>query len=156
MVFCSFVFSVHFALAQTDQLISKLQAANTSVEQAFNAVLSAEKAGASVTSLLNQLNVAEDLLAQADNAYRTGDSSLAAAKADAVIPIAQQVTSSALTAKDSASASAQTSFWSTIALAVVGSVVLVLALFLVWRRLKRNYIKNLSEAKPELVNNEAQ
>ena len=44
--------------------------ANAAVNQAFGFVISAEKAGANVTSLLNQLNSAIGLLAQAENAYR--------------------------------------------------------------------------------------
>jgi len=49
----------------------RLQAANTAVDGAFNAVLAAEKAGAKVTGLLVQLNVAEGGLAGAENAYRS-------------------------------------------------------------------------------------
>ena len=49
--------SVNQATAQIDQTTSKLQAANTAVDQAFNAVLDAEKAGANVTDLLSQLNL---------------------------------------------------------------------------------------------------
>jgi uncharacterized protein YdbL (DUF1318 family) len=65
---------VSSAAAQTDQAASKLAAANLAVGQAFNGVLGAEKAGANVTGLLVQLNVAEGFLAQAENSYRTGDS----------------------------------------------------------------------------------
>jgi len=142
------------AAAQTDQTASKLQAANNAVEQAFNAVLDAEQAGANVTDLLSQLNVAGGYLAQAENAYRTGDSSTAATKADSVLPIAQQVMTAAQSAKQTATTSGQNAFWETIAFTIIGSIAFVYVLLLVWRRVKRNYIKNLSEAKPELVNNE--
>jgi predicted PurR-regulated permease PerM len=142
------------AAAQTDQTTSKLQAANTAVNQAFTAVLDAEKAGANVTGLLAQLNTAAGFLAQAENAYRTGDLSAAATQADSVLPIAQQVTSAAQSAKQAATASGKNAFWETIAFTIIGSVVFVYVLLLVWRRVKRSYIKNLSEAKPELVSNE--
>ena len=143
-------FTMHFADAQTDQTESKLQAANGAVEQAFNAVLDAEKAGANVTGLLVQLNVAAGILAQAENSYRTGDSNTAAAQADSVLPIAQQVTASAQNAKQTALVSGQNAFWSTIAFTVIGAFVFVLVLFLVWRWVKRIYINNLSQAKPEV------
>ncbi len=87
------------AIAQTDQAASKLQAANTAVNQAFNAVLDAEAAGANVTDLLAQINTAQGILAQAENSYRTGDTNTASTQADSVLPIAQQVTVDAQNAK---------------------------------------------------------
>ena len=145
------ILCIYPAAAQTDQTTSKLQAANTAVNQAFNAVLDAEKAGANVTGLLAQLNTAAGILAQAENSYRSGDLNTAAAKADSALPIAQQVITAAQSAKQTALVSGQNSFWSIIVLTVIGAVVFVLVLFLVWRWFKRRYIKNLSEAKPEVV-----
>jgi CHASE3 domain sensor protein len=150
LAFGSCLYSGHYVFAQTDQTASKLQAANSAVEQAFNAVLDAEKAGANVTGLLGQLNVAAGVLAQAENSYRTGDSNTAAVQADSVLPIAQEVTTAAQDAKQTALVSGQNAFWSTIAFTVIGAFVFVLALFLVWRRFKRSYINSLSEAKPEV------
>jgi CHASE3 domain sensor protein len=142
------------AFAQADQATSKLQVANNAVNQAFNAVLDAEKAGANVTDLLAQINIAQSILAQAENSYRTGNNNIATAQADSALPIAQQVTRDAQNAKQTAIVSSQNAFWSTIALTVIGVFVFLLVLFLVWRRFKRNYIERLSEAKPELVSNE--
>ena len=150
LAFCSCLFGEQYVFAQTDQTASKLQAANTAIDGAFNAVLDAEKAGANVTGLLAQLNVAEGDLAQAENSYRTGDSNTAAAQADNVLPIAQEVTTAAQEAKQTALVSGQNAFWSTMAFTVIGAFVFVLALFLVWRWFKRSYIKSLSEAKPEV------
>ena len=112
--------SVQQATAQTDSATSKLQAAHTEVDQAFNAVLDAEKAGANVTDLLTQLNTAQGLLAQAENSYRTGDTNTATTQAESVLPIAQQVTAAAQDAKQSAIVSEQNAFWSTIAFTVIG------------------------------------
>jgi len=150
LAFCSCLFSEHYVFAQTDQTASKLQAANTAIDGAFNAVLDAEKAGENVTGLLAQLNVAEGDLAQAENSYRTGDSSSAAAQADSVLPIAQEVTTASQNAKPTALTSSQNAFWSTIAFTVIGAFVFLLVLFLVWRRFKRSYINRLSGAKPEV------
>ena len=145
------ILSVYPAVAQTDQTASKLQATNAAVEQAFNSVLDAEKAGANVTDLLAQLNVAEGVLAQAENKYRIGDSNKVAKDADAVLRIAQQVTASAQTTQGSVSASIQAAVFSTVAFSVEGAVVFVFVLFLVWSWFKRRYIKSLSDAKPEVV-----
>jgi CHASE3 domain sensor protein len=146
----SCLYGEHYVFAQTDQTASKLQAANTAVEQAFNAVLDAEKAGANVKDLLAQLNTAEGDLAQAENSYRTGDFTTASTKADSVLPIAQQVKTSAQEAKQNALVSGQNALFITIVLTVDGVFVFLLVLFLVWRWFKRRYIKSLSEAEPEV------
>src|SRR5450759_393407 len=117
------VLCVYPSAAQIDQTTSKLQAANTAVNQAFNAVLDAEKAGANVTGLLAQLNAAGGILAQAENSYRSGDLNAAAAKADSALPIAQEITVAAQSAKQTALVSGQNTFWSTIVLTVIGAVV---------------------------------
>ena len=125
-----------------------MQAANTAVGQAFNVVLDAEKAGANVTGLLAQLNVAEGDLAEAENSYRTGDSNTAAAQADNALPIAQEVTTAAQNAKQTAIVNGQNAFWQMIALTAIGAAMFLLVLFLVWRRFKRRYIESLSGSKP--------
>jgi predicted PurR-regulated permease PerM len=142
------------AKAQTDQTSSKLQAANTAVNQAFTAVSDAEKAGATVTGLLSQLSYADNVLATAENSYRAGDLTKAGTQADSVLPMAQQIIASAQSAKQTATVNTQNATYTTIASTVIGSIVFVLVLLLVWRRFKGYYIKNLSEAKPELVSNE--
>lgn len=147
---------MHYAFAQTNQTaLNRIEAANTAIEQAFNAVLDAEKAGASVTGLLPQLNNAERILAQAENSYRTEDFNAAQAQANSAIPIAQKVTTVAQSAKQTALASSKNAFWSTIAITLIGVLVFVLGLFLVWRMLKRRYIKTLLGAKPEVTDLEA-
>ena len=140
------------AFAQTNQVDSKLQAANVAVNQAFNAVLDAEKAGANVTDLHSRLNYALGIIAQAETSYRTGYFNKASAQADNVLPLAQQITLDAQSAKQTAIVLGQNTFWFTIALTVIGVFVFVLVLFLVWRWFKRGYITSLSEAKPEVVN----
>ncbi len=147
---CTFYHETN-VFAQTDQAASKLQSANNLVEAAFNAVLDAEKAGANITALLNNLNNAENILAQAENSYRTGDLNTTLARANSIFPIAQEVITSAQDAKQTALVSGQNTFWSTIAFTATAGFVFVLVLFLVWRRFKRGYIDSLSEAKPEVV-----
>jgi CHASE3 domain sensor protein len=145
------ILSVQEATAQTDQITSRLQVANTAVNQAFNAVLDAEKAGANVTDIMFRLNYAMGILAQAENSNRTGYFNRAATQADSILPLAQQITTTAQNAKQTAIVSNQNTFWSTITLTAIGVFVFFLVLFLIWRLLKRKYIKGLSEAKPEVV-----
>jgi len=155
LAFGSCLCSKHYVFAQTDQTATKLQAASTAVEQAFDAVSEAEKAGANVTGLLAQLNVAAGALALAENSYRTGDSATAAAQANSVIPFAQEVTTSAKEAKQAALVSGQNAFWFTIAFSEIGAFAFVLVLFLIWRRIKRGYVKKFDSLKPEVVEDAA-
>ena len=143
-----------FVSAQTDQATAKLQAANNAINQAFNSVLDAEKAGANVTGLLNQLNDAANLLSNAENAYRTGNFDVATNNADIILLVTQQVTVSSQSNKENALNSAHTMFWTNSALTVIAAIVLVVVLLLLWRRTKHSYIKSIYEAKPEVVTDE--
>jgi hypothetical protein len=151
LAFGSCLLSRHYVFAQTDQAGLKLQAANAAVEQAFKAVLDAEKAGANVNDLLDQLNYVAGVLAKADISYRAGDFNKAAVQADNVLPILQKVTVSAQNSKQTSLVSSQNSFWFITVFTIIGVFAFVLVLFLVWRRLKRIYIKSLSEAKLEVI-----
>jgi hypothetical protein len=145
------ILSIYPVAAQTDQAASKLQLAQTRVDQAFVAVLDAEKAGANITDLLVQLNIAQNILAQAENSNRIGEFNATVNYADTVIPLAQQVTGAAQNAKQTALVSSQNALLATIALTIIGTIIFILILLLVWRKFKQYYIKNLSEAKPEVT-----
>lgn len=133
---------MHSVVAQSDQTVSKLQVAENAIEQAFDAVLDAEKAGVNATSLLARLNVAADLFAKAEIAVRNGDLS-AGAKVDTVLSIAGEVETAAVAARDAALGAVQNALYSTVAFSAVGVVVFVLVLFLVWRQLKQSYVRRL-------------
>jgi hypothetical protein len=90
-------------------------------------------------------------LAKADISYRAGDFNKAAVQADNVLPILQKVTVSAQNSKQTSLVSSQNSFWFITVFTIIGVFAFVLVLFLVWRRLKRIYIKSLSEAKLEVI-----
>jgi membrane protein DedA with SNARE-associated domain len=49
--------------------------------------------------------------------------------------------------------SGEYAFWLTIAFSAIGAFVLVLVLFLVWRRFKRGYLERLPGLKPEVAEN---
>jgi CHASE3 domain sensor protein len=137
------------AYAQIDTT-TKLQAANDAFKQAFNAILSAEKAGANVTILMSQLNLAANYLTQAENAYRYGDLNTGASSADKSLTIAREIAAASQDTEETATVASQNTFLSTTSFTIIGAFAYTLALFLVWRRFKRRYIKSLSEAKPEV------
>jgi hypothetical protein len=151
----SCLFTLPSVVGQTSQADSKLQVANSAVNQAFSDVLAAEKDGANVTSLVNQLNGAADLLVQAEMNYRNGDFATAANNADGAVLVAQQVSSLAQNEQVVAQALARSTFSYAVAFSVGASVYFVFLLVIVWSRVKRNYTKNLSDAKPELAQPEA-
>ena len=137
---------------QTTALALKIQNANTAIGQAYGAVLNAEQAGVKTSGLLDQLNVAAGLLAQAENAYRLGDMNAATTAVDKVFPITQHVSSLASSAEYNAENAAQVTFWLSIFVAFVGSFLFISGLFLIWLLFKKRYIKNVLDAKPEVVN----
>lgn len=85
-------------------------------------------------------------------ASRNGDTNAAADKATGALSLASEVKTEAVDAKASALAADENALWFTTAFSVVGAVALVLALFLVWRRLKRSHVarrrENLFHSKP--------
>lgn len=155
LVFLAFGFLMRSEIpvfAQTSQVETRLQQANAALGQAFTSVSSAESAGANVTSLVDRLNVAANLLAQAENAYRTGNNITAIADSAAVLPITQQVTSAAQAAKQTALSSNQNEFWKAIVIAISAIACFVLILFLIWRTFKKSYISRLMKSTPEATN----
>lgn len=124
--------------------------AENAVGQAFSTVLAAEQAGANVTELLVRLNDAATFLSQAGMDYRNGDPNTAVQNADNASSIASEVNAAAVDAKETASVTGQDALWNVITFSVVGAIVLSLTLFLIWRRYKQNYVKNMYDAKPEV------
>lgn len=81
-----------------------------------------------------------------------GDNNTVLTKTGNIILITQQVTAEAQTTMQAANVANQNRFLFNIIYPLIGSVVFLVALFLVWRILKVRYIKILSKAKPEVSN----
>jgi len=141
---------VHYVAAQTNIGQSSLEAASNVIHQAFNRMLAAERSGANVTGLVDKLNGAVNLLAEAENAYRIGTDNITTIeeKTDAAVFIARQVTSESQIALEKAQNSVSTRFWLALVLIAIGILILGLVLFTVWRFIKRSYIKDLIESEP--------
>ncbi len=130
-----------------------IDAANSSINQAFTSVYDAQKAGANVTGLLTRLNTAGVLLAQADNAYHAGNLSNVTASADNARSIANQVNNDALNLKNDSINRSQNNFLLTCLFSFSAALIFVVVLLLAWRRLKRSYMKKLLDLKPQSVDN---
>ena len=139
-------------MAQSDLTISELQEAENAVELAFNLVLDAEKVGANVTVLIGRLNVATDLLAGAEMAFRVGDVSGALEKAAGVFAIAAEVEKDAVSAMGfEASFERYNAGWSIAIISIVAGFTFVLLMLIIWRWFTQNYIKGLRDSKPEVI-----
>ncbi len=145
--------TVQPAFCQSYDPTPSFQTANNSVNLAFDLVLKAEKAGANVKALLTQLNVAANLIAQAENSYRSGDTSIIDSNTDQAVAIARQVTAQATTLEKSATEAQQNARLTSVLLAVLGSVIFILSLILIWGFFKSHYLNRVLESKPEVVDN---
>ena len=132
---------------------ASINAANSSINQAFTNVLAAEKSGANVTQLLTKLNTAGEFLAQANNYYRGGNLANVTSNADNARSIANQVNTEAITIRNNSVARSQNSLLISLIFSFGGSLVFVVVLLLVWRRFKRSYLKKLLGLKPLGVEN---
>jgi hypothetical protein len=155
-LFCLFLFlaltNVCIA-ADENEVLSKINEAKNGLGQAFKTVWEAEKALVNISSLVAKLNEAEELLMEAEIAYRNGKLDEAASKADESIAMANDVLDEALDLKGSAIAHAQRVFWMTLTFSSLGIIVFISILFLVWSWFKRLYIRELLKTKPEVASN---
>jgi hypothetical protein len=125
--------------------------AETSLRQAFEAVLDAERAHANVSELTTKLHEAGLLLSEAEMALTQNNLGEATLKADLAIVLAQNVEVDAVTVKELALANAQRVLGTTLLFSVIGSVLFLIGLMLVWIRVKRSYLQELSQMKPEVT-----
>jgi len=144
-----------FVVRGVDEASSSVGEADVAVRRAFNATLDAERAGANVSGLMAKLNEAGELLAEAETAYRIGNFSEAANKADKCSVLVDGVIGEASSLKSSALADAQARLSSTLIFSLAGAVVFVTALILIWVLLKPFYAKKLLKMKPEVSSDEA-
>ncbi len=149
--FC--LYSDHYVFGQTDQTASMLQEANSAVGKAFTAVLDAEEAGGNVTQLLAKLNTAGKILAEAQNAYNSGNTVNITTNLENAVQISNQVNEDALNLRNVSFVKSQNSLWQSLTFSLVGAIVFGISLLIVWRRFRRSRMNKLLGMKPEVVEN---
>jgi hypothetical protein len=149
--FC--LFNAQNVFAQTDQVTSKLQEASSAIGQAFNAVLSAEKAGGNTSQLLAKLNTAGEILAEAQNTYNSGTTANVSFMAENARQIAEQVNVDALNLLSKSLIESENNTMFTLIFSVVGAIMFGISLFLIWRRFKRAHLMKVLDMRPEVVEN---
>ncbi|MEM3640423.1 MAG: hypothetical protein QXH37_00640 [Candidatus Bathyarchaeia archaeon] len=135
----------------SDEVFSALGDADNALKRAFEAVLEAERAGADVSDLRVRLNDAGELLAKAENAYRTGNFSEAVSRAVECSILVDGVIDEALNLKSLALTNAWKTFQQTLMFSCVGSAAFLATLFFVWLWFKRTYAEKLMRMKPEVA-----
>lgn len=138
-------------LVKADGETSSIDAANSSINQAFNNVLAAEQAGGNVTDLLYKLNSAGELLASAENSLRSGSKTNVAVDAQNAKVIANQVNDDAIALRAESLSASQVNFCLTLTFSVMGAVVFSLSLWLAWRWFKNRFMNRLLGMKPKVV-----
>jgi hypothetical protein len=154
LLFCSLLlaaFTVSCKATNTNEVSSKISEAENALTHAFTTVWKAEKIGANVSSLVDDLSRARELLDEAEIAYANEDLDSALNKADQSLTTANNVLGHAKSLNDLASAEAQRSFWLTFAFSSVGAVLFIIALILVWVWVNRLYAKKMLKMKPEVT-----
>jgi hypothetical protein len=127
-----------------------IQEADSAVREAFQAVLKDERAGANVSGLLATLNEAGSLLAQAEMAYRNGDSGGAANYANNAYATAESVMTEASSLLSFSQAEASNTLLYSLVFSVSGALVFLAGLFLGWSRFKNRHAKKQYDLKPEV------
>ncbi len=141
--------SVHSTSLTASQTSQDLLEAERIVGVAFNATLDAERTGADISNILITLNPATSLLAQAEEAARTGNANATDLAARAVY-LCYQVNTAALDAQIATLDKAQNTRWITLILTVIVEAAFIVILIQLWRQLKKNYIRTIADAKPEV------
>jgi hypothetical protein len=148
IIIACFALSLHLASASDE---TSIQNANSSINNAFTNILAAEKAGGNITDLLKRLTEATDLLTQAENNLRSGDTTDVISEAESSNKIADEVNKDAIKLLNDQLSKSNTTFWLTIAFSTVGVTFFILILWVLWRQFKRRFMNKLLDMKPEVL-----
>ncbi len=153
LIFLIMIPSAHLSLIIVSNESSSIQAGNNSINQAYTNILAAERAGGNVSQLLASLNVAAELMAQAENAYQSGDLTSVNSNTDNARLIANQVSTEAIALKDASISASQNQFLFTIMFSLFGALNYLVVIMIIWRRFKLEHKKRLLSKRPEVTVN---
>ncbi|MCW4030154.1 MAG: hypothetical protein NWE92_10975 [Candidatus Bathyarchaeota archaeon] len=136
------------AQVTASQATESLSAADSAISHAYQALSDAESAGANVSTITLQLNTAATYLAEAQNAYRTGDFEVSITKSNDALAIVNQVEEEALALKSSATAANATNAQLSVIYSVAGIAIFLVSLFIIWRNVKRRHINKILRLRP--------
>lgn len=138
-----------------DVAVSAVEGAEGDVVEAYCVVLEAEGAGANVSSLLDQLDVAAEYLAVARMCLRLGDSDGAVGNASLCVEALDGIAGDAAVLKEKAIKEQGEHNWMTLSGSVVGMVAVVCGSWFGWASFKKYYYRRVLEMKPEVAEGES-
>jgi len=139
----------------SNEALTAIRRAEFAVASAYEAVLEAEKAGANVSVLLEEVNVGAENLTKACMLYRIGDLEEAVYFADLCCSSVVNVTNEAETLRDLAVVERKKQVLVTSLASTFGVGVTVFGGFFGWRWFKEWYLRRVLKMKPEVVHNES-
>jgi len=140
-----------FAVEDGEAAAAAVELAEEAMVTAYEAVLDAEEAGASVSGLVAQLSVGGEHLAEARVRFGLGDFETVSLFAGLCYDVAEEVRVEAEELRSALSGSRVTGVVVKTTGSVVGVIVVVFLGFAVWRVFKQRYRKEVLEMKPEVV-----
>ncbi len=139
------------AVSQGDAAAAAIYSAKQQLVICYDALKLAQSAGANITSLTSVLNEAGSMLSRSELAYSQGDFGGAQNWASQSIQRISGVVSEANTLTVAASEQASFDFWVYFVGSIVGTVVVIVAGFMVWLVVKRRYVPVEAETGSEIV-----
>jgi len=147
LVLLAIVSSSFIGIVSAEDVPKELQEATDKVYEAFDTVLSAEKAGADTSQLLIKLNKANVMLSNAYSSFRSGSDEAATNNATLCSELAKNVTMNASKLKASALERFISDFSRNTILFVISTILIVLLSVFVWMKVSSR------ERKTENVEN---
>ena len=144
------LFTSHGVVAQSDLTISKLQAANSAIEVAYQAVLDAESDGADVSGLLVGLNNGAELLSKARMAFDIADFDEILGYVESASEVGNEIVIESELLKIEAVNARDLNSWTLLVISAIGVLVVAVASVLGYRLFKNHYYKQLSKKKPRI------
>jgi len=139
IVLLSVVFLPVSALAQNDAA-GAIASAKQQIVACYDAARQAEAAGANISSLTSALNDAGDLLSRSELAYSQGDLGGAQTLASQCSQRLSSFVSESNVLRDAAVQQRNFDFWVNVVGSVVGTFVVIVTGFVVWRFVKKQYV----------------
>jgi len=143
------------ALNSEDSAAASIERAEDALVSAYQAVLGAEEVGANVSVLLARLNDAEELLAEAQVAFKLEDFDEAVLSANNCSEIGENVKNEAYELRMEAYGSRVMSSWLTMTGSIVGVVVVGFGSFWGWHMFKRRYVRRVLRMKLGVAKDES-
>jgi len=148
MIVLSWIWPACFPM-DIHQAETSLNEAENSLTSAYNAVSQADRAGANVTDLVDKLNIAAALLANAYGLSRSGNYDQAISYSTRSSQDASEVQTEAESRQSVAQNSQNERLFLSSAASGVGLSVLFFSGLFLWRFMKRTYRKRILQLRPE-------